>query len=176
MRIYPLGQLNLLVVCAILGGVVGFLFDTIAVLRGTLCGSIGRAGALLTFIADFFITVFAGCGVILASYYFNLGKIRAFCFLGLMIGIVFQKKVLSKPFKFILEKVIWIICATLGIIGRPIIKFLVILAKKTIRLLIKLKNKLCKSIEKNIKLLYNIYIGRKLVKRSKKGFLKGLKK
>ena len=128
--------------------------------------------ALIRFILDFCIIFVSGLALVVMCYYFNFGEVRFFCFFGAFTGLILEKITVSRLIRFILSKILLLICTLLGIIWQPFVKILDILAK----ILLKIKNKFFKAIEKMFKTLYNIYVRKKLIKKSKKGFLKTLRK
>ena len=162
MEIYPLVYARLLLYTAVLGGAVGALCDLFRV----LCAKLSKKG-ILRAIGDFLAVALASLGLIVLCYYFNRGAIRGFCVVGLLAGFFVYRHTLSHLICPLISLAFRVIFTVFAKIASPIVKFFIFLEK----IFQKSKYYLAKALEKLCDWVYNIYIGRFIIKRARKGFL-----
>jgi len=108
-----------------------------------------------TFLVDFSVVVLGGIGVILLCYYFNDGEFRGFCLFGVALGFILAHISIGRMIKCLFYRLFLVLrrliarCFSLFIY--PFAKFL-IFCKKMFK---KIANKICNTLAKKRKVVYN---------------------
>ena len=130
----------------IMGIVITFFYDWFLILRKLI-----RHNLFWLSFEDFLFWTACGLGVFYMLYRENNGVLRWFTVLGAMLGMIFYKLVISKPFVHIMStciyKIMWFLFRIVQIIVKPL-KWLFFILKRSA---IFLKNKLrkCQNFIKN---------------------------
>lgn len=182
MEISQIELARLLLYCFVLGGGIGIVYDMLRSLRDLFFGGaeacrikrlcaiklpfckkplagdkkMKRSERVATELIDFFCAVAAGIGIIVLSYAYNKGRIRAFCVPGLLSGYAFSRLVLGRILAPVFE--------TVALLIKYFFSSIIALLCIPIRKIYKNMNKSVKKItslfiltlEKKRKKLYNI--------------------
>ncbi len=166
MEISPVLQSQLLLWCAVLGVCIGVLWELFSAVISFFAEH-GRKAKILQFVFDFYTVVSAGFLLLVLCYYFNKGEVRFFAFAGFFAALavfkIFVGKAVKHLFCAILRIMHGIICA--------ILKPLVEIFKYSVNKLQKIIYFIRKVLEKCGSLVYNIYIRKTMLKKSKSAFL-----
>ena len=167
MEISPILQARLMMYCFCFGGFVGVSYDTLGVFLEELEKKTRRVKIIRAFF-DVFICVLSAVGLILLSYYFNKGEFRFFSFFGFCIGIFVYKQALSKVFRNVIRSIFRAVYLILRVLLTPLLKICI----KMAYFLIKTKYYIQKSLEKIIKMVYNICVQKRTISKAHRGFVK----
>ena len=169
MEIFPLLQARLLFFTVLIGLSTGALFDLSEQIVSVLKKRFSLVAEIFRVLGDFFIAASAGVISVILCYYFNRGEIRAFCVIGLGMGLGVYFGLMSKAVKTLYALVFRVIFFIFRLIFHPLYDF----AKKLLRNLQIVLYYVIKSLAKKVILVYNIYVKKSIFKGARKGFLKG---
>ena len=110
--------------------------------------------------------------VVLLSYYFNDGEPRGFALLGVLVGFFVYKSTLSTVIKSLCVRILAAGAHIALKIFGPIVNILKIL----LQFIKKSRDYLCKAIEKNINMVYNIFVKKYVLRSARSGLLGRWKK
>ncbi len=175
MEISPVLQARYLGVLCLFGCVMAFVWGVLGVLFSLAAEKKLRLSPL-KFLCDFLIVSAAGAGIIVFSYYFNRGEVRFFAVLGFFCAYLLTAKifsaVLAKPLAFTFRAILHIIFRIICTILTPLVKTF----KYLVNILQKIIGFVRKTLAKFRVLVYNICARKYILKKSKKAFLKTLKR
>ena len=116
-KILTIHQLTTLLIFILTGIVIGFVFDFFRILRRSF-----KTSDIVTYIQDFLFWIISGAIFLFSIFKFNNGELRAYIFIGTILGVItymlflskylinlftkvliFLKKILSYPIKCILN-------------------------------------------------------------------------
>ena len=166
MEIFPLLQAKLLLLSVLIGLITGALFDLSEQVVSALERRLSFFAKICKALGDFFIVASSGIVTVLLCYYFNRGEIRAFCVIGLGMGLILYFFLMSKIVKAVYALIFRTVLGILGFIFNPIVK---IVKKLYISLQFAIFC-LVKALAKKVNWVYNIYMKKSIFKRAKKGF------
>ncbi len=169
MEIFPLLQARLLFFTVLIGLSTGALFDLSAQIVSVLKKRFSLVAEIFRVLGDFLIVASAGVISVILCYYFNRGEIRAFCVIGLGIGLSVYFGLISRAVKAIYALVFRVIFFIFRLIFHPLHN----IAKKLRRNLQNILYYVIKALAKKVILVYNICVKKSIFKGARKGFLNG---
>ena len=164
MEIYPEVQARLLLFSSLLGGVIGLAWEAVSVLVEKIKPR--SVFKILRFFADLFFVLSACVGEIVLCYYFNFGQLRTFCALGMLGAFFCCRALLGKAVRVLTQAILRIISHIIRAILAPFAK----IYKYSVNILEKFIHYIRKGIAKISLWVYNIYVKKSIVRRSRKGF------
>ena len=164
MEIYPDVQARLLLFSSLLGAVIGAAWEIEAVLLEKIKPR--AIFKILRFFADLFFVLTACIGDIVLCYYFNFGQFRAFCALGMLFAFFCCRALLGKALRALTQVILRIISYIIRAVLAPFAK----IYKYSVNILEKFIHYIRKGIAKISLWVYNIYVKKSIVRRSRKGF------
>ena len=169
MEIYPLLQAKLLLYTFLLGICCGAAFDLFGEITAQL-NHLDRVVAKITrFVTDFVTVTASGVTVILLCYYFSKGQFRAFCILGIGVGLLIYFFTLSPLIKRIYRAIFHAFFYIFRLVLHPLLKIF----KYIERILQKLLHYVLKALAKKLNWVYNICVRKAVLSKARKGFLRG---
>ena len=166
MEIFPLLQARLTVICALVGIITGAFFDGWRVFSELLGKRCRRLSAAVRHMGDFITVVLMGVTVVILCYYFNKGRFRFFCLLGLALGFGLYFFALSGLVVKVYKGIIKVIFSFLSIIFRPVLKIIGFVYRNLQNILYYI----VKTLAKRAIWVYNICVTKYVLKKSEKGF------
>ena len=167
MEIFPLLQAKLMLLCFFLGVLSGLAFDLLRTVADTVGNRFVRLSATLTFVSDVLTVTLMGISVTVLCFYFNKGRFRFFCVLGLALGLAFYFFAFSKIF-----------LRLYSLIFKAILQILLIFLRPTIKIIKKIRRNLqivlyytLKTLAKWTFWVYNIYVKKYVVRKAENGFI-----
>ena len=129
-----------------------------------------RALAVLIFFQDLFLFAIAGVGTVLLQYQYNSGRLRFFCLPVMVVGFLLYYFTVGKCVMLISEGIVFVIRATVLILGsillHPFVKIFHFFVKK----LKKIARKIQFLIAKITKMLYNKHKKKEYMRMAERGF------
>jgi hypothetical protein len=168
MEIFPLLQARLALYTFLTGLVAGTLFDLFWQIAGVLKKYTSVLSAIVVGIGDFITVTLTGGMTVVLCYYFNNGEVRLFCLVGLGVGLALYffafSPIIRRIMTFVFRLTLGILCKILLPILK-ISKFVYVNLQNVLYYIIK-------ALAKMAVWVYNIYVKKYILKKSRKGFVR----
>ena len=155
-----LPQSYIFIIFILNGALIGLIFDIFRTFRKSF-----KTSDIITYIQDILFWIISGGTTLYLIFYFNNGKLRAYIFLGVLIGVVLYVLFISKLFMKISVSIILFIKKIIGMLLYPL-KKLFLYASKIIKKIKINSIKFSQKSSKNYKKINNLI----------KNYLKSIKK
>lgn len=163
MEISPVRQAVLLIICVAIGAICALALD---IVHEVSLRFAKRLRAVTVFLSDMLVCILGAALMLIFTFYYNNGEVRAFCIAGIFLGAAIYKTFFSLLTRKITRRIIEILIKIFRIILKPICIFLRLFAKIS-KIII---YNIIKGLE-NIKvLLYNIYCKSVILRKAENGF------
>lgn len=139
-------EFNIFLAFILIGLIIGFLFDFFRILRRTY-----KTPDFITIIEDIVFWLVSGIILLLGIFILNEGKIRAYLFLGLFLGIIVYTMIFSRGVVKIGTKIFKIFNRFIAIPIQIVVKYVGKILKKLLQAFIKRVNKLKIDLKSNKK-------------------------
>ena len=139
-------EFNIFLAFILIGLIIGFLFDFFRILRRTY-----KTPDFITIIEDIVFWLVSGIILLLGIFILNEGKIRAYLFLGLFLGIIVYTMIFSRGVVKIGTKIFKIFNRFIAIPIQIVVKYVGKILKKLLQAFIKIVNKLKIDLKSNKK-------------------------
>lgn len=168
MEIFPLLQARLTLYTFLTGLVAGTLFDLFWQIAGVLKKYTSVLSAIVVAVGDFITVTLTGGMTVVLCYYFNNGEVRLFCLVGLGVGLALYffafSPIIRRIMTFVFRLTLGILCKILLPILK-ISKFVYVNLQNVLYYIIK-------ALAKMAVWVYNIYVKKYILKKSRKGFVR----
>lgn len=139
-------EFNIFLAFILIGLIIGFLFDFFRILRRTY-----KTPDFITIIEDIVFWLVSGIILLLGIFILNEGKIRAYLFLGLFLGIIVYTMIFSRGVVKIGTKILKIFNRFIAFPIQKMVKYVGKILKKLLHAFIKRANKLKIDLKSNKK-------------------------